>query len=172
MRSLGVPLRLPTLPRLPYAGWGGGSPPMPALWEPFLNFASPRSATQGTSSKCQCVPAAARKRIYVTRSESLTSSVEDVGATKRTQGKPWGNARWPQTGGISGGDRSLYHPEDIADGGGACRHKVHDRVPGVWGTAAYRWDGEEWPRAAGFPIDPSGRQRVPGFPLIRLPGPC
>ena len=60
-------------------------------------------------------------------------------------------------------------PEDIADGSGACRHEVHDRVPGVWGTAAYRWDGEEWPRAAGFPIDPSGRQRVPGFPLIRLP---
>ena len=46
----------------------------------------------------------------------------------------------------------------------ASKHEVRDRMLGVWGTAAYRWDGEERPRAAGFPIDPSGRQRVLGFP--------
>ena len=46
----------------------------------------------------------------------------------------------------------------------ASKHQVHDRVLGIWGTAAYRWDDEERPRAAGFPIDPSGRQRVLGFP--------
>ena len=39
----------------------------------------------------------------------------------------------------------------------ASKHEVRDRVLGVWGTAAYRWDSEERPRAAGFPIDPSGR---------------
>jgi len=38
------------------------------------------------------------------------------------------------------------------------------RALGVWGTRAYAWSGEERPRAAGFPIDPSGRQRVLGFP--------
>jgi hypothetical protein len=38
------------------------------------------------------------------------------------------------------------------------------RVLGVWGTRAYAWSGEERPRAAGFPIDMSGRQRVLGFP--------
>jgi len=36
-----------------------------------------------------------------------------------------------------------------------------DRHPAM---IAYRWSGEERPRAAGFPIDPSGRQRVLGFP--------
>jgi hypothetical protein len=41
---------------------------------------------------------------------------------------------------------------------------TRDRVYGVWGPAAYSWSGEEWQRAAGFPIDPSGRQRVLGFP--------
>jgi hypothetical protein len=41
---------------------------------------------------------------------------------------------------------------------------THDRVLGVWGARAYQWSGEERPRAAGFPIDPSGRQRVLGFP--------
>lgn len=46
----------------------------------------------------------------------------------------------------------------------ASRHEVRDRVFGVWGPAAYGWSGEERPRAAGFPIDPSGRQRVLGFP--------
>jgi len=46
----------------------------------------------------------------------------------------------------------------------AGRHEVHDRVFGIWGPAAYGWSGEERPRAAGFPIDPSGRQRVLGFP--------
>ncbi len=38
------------------------------------------------------------------------------------------------------------------------------RVLGVWGARAYAWSGEERPRAAGFPIDVSGRQRVLGFP--------
>jgi hypothetical protein len=38
------------------------------------------------------------------------------------------------------------------------------RVLGVWGARAYDWSGEERPRAAGFPIDVSGRQRVLGFP--------
>jgi len=43
-------------------------------------------------------------------------------------------------------------------------HGGPDRALGVWGTRAYAWSGEERPRAAGFPIDPSGRQRVLGFP--------
>jgi hypothetical protein len=43
-------------------------------------------------------------------------------------------------------------------------HGVQDRVLGVWGANAYAWSGEERPRAAGFPIDLSGRQRVLGFP--------
>ncbi len=38
------------------------------------------------------------------------------------------------------------------------------RALGVWGTRAYAWSGEERPRAAGFPVDLSGRQRVLGFP--------
>ena len=42
--------------------------------------------------------------------------------------------------------------------------KARDRVIGVWGPRAYAWSGEERQRAAGFPIDPSGRQRVLGFP--------
>ena len=41
------------------------------------------------------------------------------------------------------------------------------RVLGVWGARAYAWSGEERPRAAGFPIDVSGRQRVLGFPADR-----
>jgi len=41
---------------------------------------------------------------------------------------------------------------------------TQDRALGVWGTRAYAWSGEERPRAAGFSIDPSGRQRVLGFP--------
>lgn len=44
---------------------------------------------------------------------------------------------------------------------------TRNRVVGVWGPDAYSWSGEERQRAAGFPIDPSGRQRVLGFP----PGP-
>ena len=40
---------------------------------------------------------------------------------------------------------------------------VPDRAVGVWGARAYAWSGEERPRAAGFQIDPSGRQRVLGF---------
>jgi hypothetical protein len=43
-------------------------------------------------------------------------------------------------------------------------HGVQDRVIGVWGANAYAWSGEDRPRAAGFPIDLSGRQRVLGFP--------
>jgi hypothetical protein len=46
----------------------------------------------------------------------------------------------------------------------ASGHEVHDRVLGIWGSAAHGWSGEERPHAAGFPIDPSGRQRVLGFP--------
>ena len=42
---------------------------------------------------------------------------------------------------------------------------VPDRAVGVWGARAYAWSGEERPRAAGFQIDPSGRQRVLGFPV-------
>jgi hypothetical protein len=42
-----------------------------------------------------------------------------------------------------------------------------DRALGVWGTRAYAWSGEERPRAAGFQIDPSGHQRVLGFPADR-----
>ena len=38
------------------------------------------------------------------------------------------------------------------------------RVIGVWGARAYAWSGEERPRAAGFPIDVSGRTRALGFP--------
>jgi hypothetical protein len=42
--------------------------------------------------------------------------------------------------------------------------RVPDRAVGVWGARAYAWSGEERPRAGGFQIDPSGRQRVLGFP--------
>ena len=42
--------------------------------------------------------------------------------------------------------------------------KTRDRVVGVWGPRAFAWSGEERQRAAGFPIDPSGSQRVLGFP--------
>jgi|SRR5580692_1750520 hypothetical protein len=38
------------------------------------------------------------------------------------------------------------------------------RVIGVWGARAYASTGEETTRAAGFPIDVSGRTRVLGFP--------
>ena len=38
------------------------------------------------------------------------------------------------------------------------------RATGVWGARACAWSGEERPRAAGFPIDPSGRTRTLGFP--------
>jgi hypothetical protein len=38
------------------------------------------------------------------------------------------------------------------------------RAVGIWGTRAYAWSGEEPPRAAGFPIDVSGRTRALGFP--------
>jgi hypothetical protein len=43
-------------------------------------------------------------------------------------------------------------------------YRSPDRAVGVWGPRAYRWSGEEQQRAAGFTIDPSGRQRVLGFP--------
>ena len=46
----------------------------------------------------------------------------------------------------------------------ASNHEIQDRVVGVWGSRAYGWSGEERQRAAGFRIDPSGRQRVLGFP--------
>jgi hypothetical protein len=46
----------------------------------------------------------------------------------------------------------------------ASTHEGLDRAFGVWGARAYGWSGEERPRAAGFPIDPSGCQRVLGFP--------
>jgi hypothetical protein len=46
----------------------------------------------------------------------------------------------------------------------ASRQQARDRAVGVWGPAACTWTGEERQRAAGFPIDPSGRQRVLGFP--------
>jgi hypothetical protein len=46
----------------------------------------------------------------------------------------------------------------------ASRHDAGDRAVGVWGPRAYRWSGEERQRAAGFSFDPSGRQRVLGFP--------
>jgi hypothetical protein len=39
-----------------------------------------------------------------------------------------------------------------------------ERALGVWGTRAYAWSGEERPRAAGFAVDLTGRQRVLGFP--------
>jgi hypothetical protein len=45
----------------------------------------------------------------------------------------------------------------------ASGQETQDRVLGIWGPAAYAWSGEERPRAAGFPIDLSGR-RVLGFP--------
>ena len=41
---------------------------------------------------------------------------------------------------------------------------AQSRAVGVWGARAYAWSGEERPRAAGFPIDLSGRQRALGFP--------
>ena len=44
------------------------------------------------------------------------------------------------------------------------KYSGQDRAVGVWGTKAYAWSGEERPRAAGFPIDVSGRQRVLGLP--------
>ena len=40
----------------------------------------------------------------------------------------------------------------------ASGQETQDRVLGVWGPAAYAWSGEERPRAAGFPIDLSGRR--------------
>jgi hypothetical protein len=43
-------------------------------------------------------------------------------------------------------------------------HGAPDRTFGVWGARAFAWSGEERPRAAGFPIDLTGRQRVLGFP--------
>jgi hypothetical protein len=43
------------------------------------------------------------------------------------------------------------------------------RVIGVWGARAYAWSGEERPRAAGFPIDVSGRTRALGFPAGHSP---
>jgi hypothetical protein len=46
----------------------------------------------------------------------------------------------------------------------ASRHEARDRAVGVWGPSAYRWSGEERQRAAGFSFDPSGRQRILGFP--------
>lgn len=46
----------------------------------------------------------------------------------------------------------------------ASAHGRLDRAFGVWGAKAYQWSGEERPRAAGFSIDPSGSQRVLGFP--------
>lgn len=46
----------------------------------------------------------------------------------------------------------------------ASNREAGDRAVGVWGPRAYRWSGEERQRAAGCPIDPSGRQRVLGFP--------
>jgi hypothetical protein len=50
----------------------------------------------------------------------------------------------------------------------ASQYGTQDRVHGVWGTSAYAWSGEERPRAVGFPIDVSGRQRVLGFPADPL----
>jgi hypothetical protein len=39
------------------------------------------------------------------------------------------------------------------------------RALGVWGAeACSAWSGEEWSRAAGFPVDLTGRRRVLGFP--------
>jgi Domain of unknown function (DUF1707) len=55
----------------------------------------------------------------------------------------------------------VSHPEAWSVAG---KQKAQDRVVGVWGPAAHAWSGEERPRAAGFPIDLSGRQRVLGFP--------
>ncbi len=49
----------------------------------------------------------------------------------------------------------------------ASEKDARSRAFGVWGASAYAWTGEERQRAAGFPVDPSGRQRVLGFP----PGP-
>ena len=50
----------------------------------------------------------------------------------------------------------------------ASEHGGQDRVVGVWGANAYAWSGEERPRAAGFQLDPSGHQRVLGFPADPL----
>jgi hypothetical protein len=47
------------------------------------------------------------------------------------------------------------------------KHGVQDRAVGVWGARAYDWSGEERGRVAGFAVDPSGRQRVLGFPADR-----
>ena len=46
----------------------------------------------------------------------------------------------------------------------ASGQETRDRVLGIWGPSAYGWSGEERQRAAGFPLDWSGRQRVLGFP--------
>jgi hypothetical protein len=46
----------------------------------------------------------------------------------------------------------------------ASNYEARERAVGVWGSRAYGWSGEERQRAAGFSIDPSGRQRVLGFP--------
>jgi hypothetical protein len=46
----------------------------------------------------------------------------------------------------------------------ASTQQTRDRVLGIWGPGAYTWSGEERQRAAGFPLDPSGRQRVLGIP--------
>jgi hypothetical protein len=45
----------------------------------------------------------------------------EVDGHKEDTGKTLGKCAMPQTGGISCGDRSLYHLEDVADGSGACR---------------------------------------------------
>ncbi len=52
----------------------------------------------------------------------------------------------------------------MASGKTASDPGTRGRVVGVWGPGADAWTGEERQRAAGFPIDPSGRQRVLGFP--------
>jgi len=44
------------------------------------------------------------------------------------------------------------------------QQETRSRVLSVWGPRAYAWSGEERQRAAGFPLDSSGRQRVLGFP--------
>src|ERR1039458_3180614 len=60
----------------------------------------------------------------------------------------------------------LCYEERQPPGGGlmSSEQDTRNRVLGVWGRDSYAWSGEERQRAGGFPIDPSGRQRVLGFP--------
>jgi hypothetical protein len=59
---------------------------------------------------------------------------------------------------------SGHGAQDRACGAQDSAYGAQDRAFGVWGARAFAWSGEEPSRAAGFPIDLTGRQRALGFP--------